>query len=106
MNTSVPPGPYLVRGVARDLEHQQGMLVEGAPRLLDVHVEKASVVRAAGRDHHVVDGSRQATEEPLECRWIRGVEGCGAQHFELARGTLKSFGAATGEYYPGPFSVR
>jgi hypothetical protein len=44
-----------VGGVAGDLKHQQGVLVEGAARLLEVHVEKAPVVGLAGRHHHMVD---------------------------------------------------
>lgn len=36
-----PPGSYLVRGAAGNLEHLQEVRVEAAARLLHVHVEKA-----------------------------------------------------------------
>jgi hypothetical protein len=94
-----------VGGVAGDLEHQQGMLVEGATRLLEVHVEQAPVVRPASCHHHVVDRSRQVTEEPLEEGRIRGVESRGAQRVKLARGALEGLGTPAGKDHPGALSA-
>ena len=86
-----------MRGIARDLEHQQGMPVEGEPRLFDVHVEKAPVMRPAGRYHYVVDRGRQVTEELFEGSSIGGVEGRCAQHFELARCAPQALRTAPGK---------
>ena len=92
-------------GVAGDLERQQEVLVDGAAHLLEVHVDKAPVVRPASRHHHVVDRGRQVTEEPLEGGRIRGIEGRGAQRVELARGALEALGISAGEDHDGPLSA-
>jgi hypothetical protein len=99
-------GSYLVRRIARYLKHQHGVVVEGAPPLLEVQVEKAPVARASGCDHHMVDRGRQVTEETFEGSRISGIEGCGAQHFELGRRTSKALGIPAGEDYAGPFRTR
>src|SRR5207249_1152048 len=88
-----------------DLEGQQEVLVEGATRLSEVHVDEASVVRPAGGDHHVVDRGRQVPEEALEGSRICGVKGCGAQRVELARGALEAFRIPAGEDQLGPLST-
>ena len=62
-------------------------------------------MRLASRHHHVVDRGRQVTEEPLEGSRIRGVEGCGAQRVELARGALEALGIPAGEDHLGPLSA-
>jgi hypothetical protein len=61
MNSSVPSWSYFVSSVAGDLKHLQEVSVEAAAGLLQVHVEKAPVVRLAGCHHHVVDHARQVT---------------------------------------------
>jgi hypothetical protein len=94
-----------VGGFAGDLEHQQEVHVEGAARLLEVHVEKAPVVRLAGCHHHVVDRGRQVTEESREWSRIGGIEGRYAQRFKLAGGELKAFGIPACEDQPDPLSV-
>jgi hypothetical protein len=94
-----------VDGVAGDLEHQQEMLVEGAARPLEVHVEKTPIVRLACFHHYVVDRGRKVTEESLEWSRIGGVEGRYAQRFELAGGALKTLGIPAGEGQPGPLSA-
>jgi hypothetical protein len=71
MNHQRAARSYFVDYVAGDLEHQQEVRVEGAAGLLEVHVDKASVMRLASCHHHVVDRGRQVTEEspqPL-VRW-------------------------------------
>ena len=86
MNSSVPPGLTLPAAWRATWSASKRCSLEGAAHLVDVHVEQAPVVRAAGRDHHVVDRVGQAVEEPLERSRIVGVEGRGAQRVELARG--------------------
>ena len=79
MKSRVPPGLTLPAAARATLEDQQQVLVEGAARLREVHLEHASVLRPARCDHYVVDGGRQLPEEPLERSRIRGVEGLGAE---------------------------
>ena len=50
--------PHLA-GVARDLDHQQHVLIERAARLFEVHVDDAAIVRPASRYHYVLDGPWQ-----------------------------------------------
>ena len=77
MNTSAPPGgPCPLRTCHTD--HQHRVLLDGPPRLVEVHVGQAGVVRAAGGHHHVVDGTVQALEERLQRRRVVGVERGGA----------------------------
>lgn len=72
------------------------MLVDLAVRPREVHVCEGRVVRAAGRDHDMVD-RRQTLEELRERGGIGGVEGRGAPGAELARGALEAVGVTTGE---------
>jgi hypothetical protein len=96
MNSSVPPGLTL-GAAAGDLERQQEVSVESVARLLEVHIEHTSVVRLAGRHHHVVNGGRQVTEELLEGSRVVGVEGRGAQRVELACGALETLRIPAGK---------
>ncbi len=73
------------------------MLVDLAVRPREVHVCEGRVVRAAGRDHDMVDRLRQTLEELRERGGIGGVEGRGAPGAELARGALEAVGVTTGE---------
>lgn len=98
----------IVRGVPRKAPTPAGAKSEvNGPSLplLEVQVEKAPVVRPAGCHHHVVDRGRQVTEEPFDGSGIRGVEGRGAQRFELVCGALKAFGIPAGEDQLGPLSA-
>ncbi len=81
------------------------MLVDLAVRLREVDVGQASVVRAAGGDHDVVDRGWQVLEEPREACRIGGVEGCAAQGAELSGDVLQALGIAAGEDDVGPFGA-
>jgi hypothetical protein len=82
------------------------MRVEGAARVLEVHVEKAPVVRPSSRHHHVVNRGRQVTEEAFEGSGIRGIEGRAAQNAELACGALEALRIPAGEDQLGSLSAR
>ena len=87
--------------------HQQEMRIEGAARLLEIHIEKTSVMRLAGCHHHVVDPARQATEESLELkqdRWRRRPLCSSAS--ELAGCDLEALGVPAGEDQLGPLPAR
>ena len=81
------------------------MLVEGAARLAQVHVDEARVVRPAGRDHDVVDRAGRPWKNRSSGSRIRGVEGGGAQRLEFARGALEALGIPAGEDQPGPLGA-
>jgi hypothetical protein len=98
--------PYLVDSVASNLVHLQQVRVEGAARLLVVHVEKTPVVRLACCHHYVVDCAWQGTKESLELGRVVGIERRSAQSFEFAGGVLKTLGIPGGEDQPGPFGAR
>jgi hypothetical protein len=105
MNSSVP-GPDPAHGVARDVERQEQVVVDGAARPREVHLGQRRVVRAAGRDHHVVDRCRQVLEEPLQASRVRSVEGRGAPRPELVRSVLETVGIAAREDDLGPRGPR
>ena len=61
------------------------MLVDVAPRLLEVDVSQERVVRPAGCDEYVVDRCRQLVEEPLKVIEVRRVESGTAPSAEFER---------------------
>ena len=73
--------------------------------LREVHLGERRVVRAAARDHQLVDRLRQVVEEALEAIGLRGVERRGAHRADLARGAREAFGAAAGEDDLGPLGT-
>jgi hypothetical protein len=73
------------------------VLVEIAVCPLAVEVGQLRVVRAASRDHHVVDPHRQVLEEPIESGRIGGVEGRDLQRTEFRRGSLETLGIPAGQ---------
>lgn len=97
-------GPHLAGRALGYVDRQQHVLGEAAARLLGIHFEQGPVVRAAGRDHHMVDRCWQVLEEPLERSRVVGVEGRGALRAELLRCLLEALGIAAGEDYIGTLS--
>jgi hypothetical protein len=72
------------------------MLVQRLPRMSEVKVDDAPVVRTAGGHHDVINWGRKVAEELLDSRGIRGIEG-GGHRIDLARGALQGLGIATGK---------
>jgi hypothetical protein len=87
-------GPHLAGRLAGHVEREPEMLVDLAVRLREVDVGQASVVRAAGGDHDVVDWGWQVLEEPSEAVRVGGVECRAAEGAELSRGVLQALGIA------------
>ena len=54
-------------------------------------------MRAAGRDHHMVDRCRQVSEERLQGGRVVGVEGRGALRADFQRRSFEPVGIAAGE---------
>ena len=73
------------------------MPAERVMHLICVHLEQRDIVRAAGRDHHMVDRRRQVLAEPLQGSHVVGVEGRGALRAEFQRRLLEPVGIAAGE---------
>ena len=96
MKTSEPPGRTLPVGEAGDAHRHHQVPLDVRPHLREVHLRERRVVRAAARDHHVVD-LREVAEEALEAVAVGGVERRGADRPDLARGGLEALGVARGE---------
>lgn len=73
------------------------MLVEIAVCPLAIQVVQAPVVRAAGRDQHMVDRRGQILEESAEGGRIGRVERRGTQRADLGGGLLEAAGIAAGQ---------
>ena len=95
------PGADLRRGVARDAEHQQRMVLERATRGLEVHLGQRRVVGPAGGDHDVVDRPLEAGEEGLHGSRIVRVERRRADCTELGCRALQPVGVAAGQDHVG-----
>src|SRR6516164_2986525 len=61
-------------------------------------------LRAAGRDHHMVDRCWQGPEEPLQGSRVVGVEGFAVLRADLQHCLLEALGIAAGEDYIGTLS--
>src|SRR4051812_27852215 len=83
--------------MAPDVKRKQQVLVDVAGYLVEVHLRKRRVVRAAARDHELVDRLGKVVEEVGERGRIGDVERRGAQRAELARGVIEALAVATGD---------
>ena len=91
-------GAYLAElSPARHVQRQPQVFVDVAPGLVEVEVGQGRVVRAARRDHHVVDRRGQVGEEPCEALGVGGVEGGEAPGARLLRGALQPPLVAAGQ---------
>ncbi len=104
MNSSVPPGRTLPRGVPGDLQRQQEPGVEVAAGRLQVEGGQGRPGGAGAGDQQVVDRGGQGVEEPLEPVEVGGVEG-GDAGFELEADAVEAVGVAGGEDHPGAFGA-
>ena len=91
-----PAGPHPAGGVARDLERQRQVLADARRDLGAVHLEQGPVVRASGRDHHMVDRrweARRRNTRGAPDQWRRtprapraDIKGCPFEPLGIAAG--------------------
>jgi hypothetical protein len=80
--------------VLREVDDHEDVGVERAARLVEVEFLQRRVVRAAGRNEHVVDRLGNIGEEPVDRREIGRVEGGAARGADVGGGLLQALGVA------------
>jgi hypothetical protein len=105
MKSSVPSWANLVHGVPGDLQRQQKMRVEVAPRRFEVEFRKRRIVRTGASDQYMINRCGQLAEEPVEPVEVGSVES-GDAGAEVKPYTVQAVGVARREDDRGPLRTR